>query len=107
MKGVGIMAIRIGNYNFEGPFENSASLKRQSGVYCILGRNSDAEQWKVVDIGEAGDVQERVATHDRSECWKRRGYRQLAVAVYYCDERTRIQVEKELRAQYNPPCGDR
>ncbi len=101
------MAINIGNYNFEGPFSNSNDLRKQSGVYVILGRNADSETWKVVDVGESEDVQERVANHDRADCWKRQGYRQLAAAAYYCDERTRTRIEQELRAQFNPPCGDR
>lgn len=100
------MAIKIGNYNFDGPFNDSSSLRKQSGVYVILGRNTDAETWKVVDIGEAGDVQERVTNHDRSDCWKRQGYqRPLQVAVLYCNERDRMRIEQELRAQFNPPCG--
>lgn len=101
------MAIQIGSYNFEGPFSNTSSLRKQSGVYAILGRNSDSERWVVVDVGEAGDVQERVSNHDRKDCWSRQGYRQLQVAVYYCDERTRMSVEQELRAQFNPACGKR
>mgnify|MGYP001614479284 FL=1 len=100
------MAIKIGNYNFEGPFDSTNSLRKQSGVYVILGRNTDAETWKVVDIGEAGDVQERVTNHDRSDCWKRQCYqRPLQVAVLYCNERDRMRIEQELRAQFNPPCG--
>ena len=101
------MAITIGKYNFEGPFTSTNDLRKQSGVYAILGRNTDSETWKVVDVGESGDVQERVASHDRADCWKRQGYRLLTVAAYYCGERDRTRIEQELRAQYNPPCGDR
>lgn len=101
------MAIQIGSYNFDGPFPNINSLRKQSGVYAILGRNTDSDRWIVVDVGEAGDVQDRVSNHDRKDCWNRQGYKQLQVAANYCDERTRMRVEQELRAQFDPPCGKR
>ncbi len=101
------MAITIGKYNFQGPFSSTSSLKNQSGVYVILGRNSQPEPWTVVDIGESGTVRERVENHDRAPCWNRQGYNQLAVAAYYCAEAQRMRIEQELRAQFNPPCGDR
>ena len=101
------MAITIGKYNFQGPFGSTPNLKNQSGVYAILGRNSQPESWTVVDIGESGTVRERVENHDRAPCWKRQGYSQLAAAAYYCPEAQRMRIEQELRAQFNPPCGDR
>ena len=107
MKGNEIMGIAIGNYNFGGPFPNTGSLYGQSGVYAILGRRNPQEQWTVLDIGESGDVKNRVECHDRADSWKRQGQTELAVAAHYCDERMRMKIEQELRALYNPPCGDR
>jgi hypothetical protein len=101
------MAITIGRYNFEGPFQTCNSVLARSAVYAILGRNSDAERWIIVDVGEAGNAQDRIANHDRASSWRLQGYLQLACAAYYCDERTRMQVEQELRRQFNPPCGVR
>jgi hypothetical protein len=101
------MAINIGNYGFDGPFMSTSGLMSRSGVYSILGRHNELELWTLVDIGEAGDVRDRVECHDRKDCWKGRGYPSLSVAAFYCDERTRMRIELELRAQYNPPCGDR
>lgn len=101
------MGITIGNYGFDGPFMSASGLMSRSGVYSILGRHSEQDRWTVVDIGEAGDVRDRVECHDRKDCWKERGYPSLSVAAFYCDERTRMRIELELRAQFNPPCGDR
>lgn len=101
------MTIKIGRFDFEGCFSSINSLNALSGVYAILGRNLDDERWIVVDIGESGNVWDRVLNHDRTESWKRQGYRQLACAVHYCDERVRMLIERELRGQFNPPCGDR
>lgn len=34
-----IMAIQIGNYNFDGPHGHTSNIHNSSGVYVILGRN--------------------------------------------------------------------
>lgn len=99
------MSINIGNYHAEGPFGNASSLMARSGVYVILGRTSQAANWNVVDVGESGNIQDRVSNHDREPCWLGQGHGQLAVAAIYVDQRNRMLIERELRAQYNPPCG--
>lgn len=99
------MSITLGRYNFEGPFGNTDNLKSFSGVYAILGRSTAYENWSVVDIGETGNVRNRVATHDRKDCWKRQGFSSLQAAAHYCGEAERMRIEKELRKQLNPPCG--
>lgn len=101
------MSIKIGKYNFEGPDTSTDSLKNQSGVYAILGTNSQNQDWNPVDIGESARVRDRVENHDRQNCWNRQGYSTLAVAVLYCNEPQRMQIERELRQQLNWPCGDR
>jgi hypothetical protein len=101
------MSITIGQYSFEGPYTDAAHLRRQSGVYAILGRSREADRWSVVDVGEAADIQGRVANHDRAPCWRGQGHRVLTAAAYYCPEVPRMQIECELRRQFGPPCGDR
>jgi hypothetical protein len=101
------MGITIGNFTFDGPFTSTEFLQVKSGVYAILGRNGQHENWNVVDVGESGDVKSRVVIHDRQDCWKRRGYAFLAAAAYYCTQAERMHVETTLRRQYNPPCGER
>lgn len=101
------MSITIGNLAFEGPFLNASQLLARSGVYAILGRTASNDNWKVVDVGEAGDVRSRVESHDRQDQWSRCGHGTLTVAAYYCDEVNRMRVESALRQQYKPPCGMR
>ncbi|MCY3675313.1 MAG: hypothetical protein OXH65_07660 [Paracoccaceae bacterium] len=100
------MSIKIGNYNFEGPFGSSSNLKDQSGVYAILGNNS-GNNWDLVDVGESFQVKYRVENHERKMCWKQQDYANLKIAVFYTDENSRMRIEVELRYQYNPPCGQR
>jgi hypothetical protein len=101
------MGIMIGNRSFDGPFTGASQLLPRSGVYAILGRGAAGGNWIVVDIGESGDVKNRVETHDRKPQWQSSGHATLAVAAFYCDGATRTQVELVLRKQYNPACGDR
>ena len=98
------MSIQIGNYNADGPFGNVSGLAARSGVYVILGRTGPAN-WSVVDVGEAGNIQRRVDTHDRAPYWRGQGHGELAVAAIYADERNRMLIERQLRAQFDPPCG--
>lgn len=100
------MTIQIGKHNFDGPHLQTTGIHAKSGVYVILGK-SGGTTWSVVDVGESQSVRERVDNHDRAQCWKRRGHHELAAAVLYVPEQQRMQIESELRVQYDPPCGER
>lgn len=99
------MSINVGNYHAEGPFGNENNLQPQSGVYVILGRSNAAANWNVVDIGESENICERVANHDRALCWRGQGHAHLSVAAIYADARSQTLIERQLRTQFNPPCG--
>src|SRR5579871_3498609 len=98
------MTINIGNYTFDGAYSSPTHLADRSGVYAVLGATMNGK--KVVDIGEAGGIRSRVQAHDRAQAWARHGL-PLSYAALYCDETSQIRIERELRARYNPPCGDR
>ena len=98
------MAINIGNYTFDGAYSSPTFLDDKSGVYAVLGATAGGR--KVLDIGESGWVRTRVQAHDRSTAWAPQGV-PLPYAALYCDEASRMRIERELRARFNPPCGDR
>lgn len=98
------MTIQIGRYNFEGPFDTLDGLPNASGVYAILGRNASGG-YDMIDIGESATLKDRIATHDRKDQWARRGHPTILAAAYYSDAHSRMHIEQELRALYNPPCG--
>jgi hypothetical protein len=100
------MAIQLKSYSFDGPFDNVGPLRSQPGVYAILGKRPTDTHYRVIDIGESHSVRERVENHDRVPCWKGQQL-PLSVAAYHCDETARTQIEQELRAHFNPPCGQR
>ena len=101
------MTIQIDQWNFTGPFNNTGEVNSRSGVYAILTRPNSTAQYNLVDAGESGDLRSRLDAHDRKECWRRNNAGELAVAVLYCDERSRMAVEARLRTTFNPACGIR
>ncbi|MCA8936492.1 MAG: hypothetical protein KDB68_09815 [Planctomycetes bacterium] len=97
-------------YKGAGPYDETGSLQDTSGVYVILGRNTDSEKWKVVDVGEGKGIKTRVETHTRKSCWTGRQYTALAVSPIYTPNKQktgRMEIEQDLRGHYNPPCGER
>jgi len=99
------MPIQIAGYQADGPFGNTQPLEHQSGVYVILGRNDQYSNWSVVDVGESQNVRDRVENHDRKPCWRGQGYAEFGVAAIYADHANRMVIERQLRTQFNPPCG--
>ena len=103
------MSIKIGGYDFEGPFTDTFKLRYEQGVYSILDQRAGG-QYFVVDIGESEDVRTRIENHDRGDCWKRNQRGTLTVAVLYTPGMSgdrRRAIESALRAQYSPACGVR
>ena len=103
------MAIRIGSYNFEGPYMNTSDLYDRAGVYAILTLTW-AGNYEVVDIGESATVRSRVETHDRQPCWQRNAKQGLYCAVLYTphlQDDGRRSIEQSLRDQFTPACGVR
>jgi len=97
------MSIAIGNYSFEGPFNNASYLKDKPGVYAILCSNNG--KYHPVDLGESETVKSRVENHDRQSCWQQNCNGTLTVAVLYTPDRQLI--EQIIRKLYNFPCGER
>ncbi|GAB6166183.1 hypothetical protein JCM19992_21830 [Thermostilla marina] len=102
------MSIRIGQYTFEGPYSNTAQLDDRAGVYAILCSHDG--KYDVVDVGESAQIRTRVENHDRKDCWQWNCAGTLMVAAYYTphlQSAGRVSIEQEIRARYNPPCGER
>jgi len=59
-----------------------------------------------LDIGESGDVRDRVENHDRKPCWKRNCSSTIKYAAYYISgEKERKKIEQAIRKHYKVPCG--
>jgi hypothetical protein len=103
------MAIEICGYTFDGPYTQVDYLRRQGGIYVILDKRADGRWW-VIDVGESGDIRERIECHDRATCWRFNQQGTLGVAVLYtpnwaADQRRLL--ESRIREAYSPACGVR
>ncbi|MFH1118711.1 MAG: hypothetical protein V1775_02730 [Bacteroidota bacterium] len=102
------MSIKIGDYDFEGPFLTTNSISDVSGVYSILCYKDSL--YSVIDIGESATLKTRLDTHDRRPCWKNECKGTIYFSVLYTpyqQQAGRMEIEQELRDHYNPPCGKR
>lgn len=104
-----IITGKSGNkYNFEGPYSNTGSLRDKSGVYAILCELNG--KLDLIDVGEASEVKTRVETHDRKDCWEKNCNRVIKYAAYYIEhgkKPSRVEVEQDIRDNYNIPCGEK
>ena len=105
------MSIKIGDYNFEGPYnypDDIDALKDNTGVYVILEESEG--KYSILDLGESAQVKTRIENHDRSSCWEEKSKGTLYVAVFYTLNKQppgRMELEQELRGKLNLILGDK
>jgi hypothetical protein len=83
------------------------SLRSIGGVYVVTrakpklqgGRNHD-----VLYVGQTGDLSERFDNHHKADSFRRHGATDLC-AMTEQSEKTRLAIEADLIAGYNPPCN--
>jgi hypothetical protein len=61
-----MMSFNSWGYEFDGTYIDSNQLQARGGVYVVWCRNGD--NWRVLDVGEAQDVRERLRNHERTAC---------------------------------------
>lgn len=97
--------MNILGHEFSGPFGSVDSIRAVGGIYAILDRAN-----VVKDVGEAGDLNNRLRNHDRRPCWERHapyGYFYYVLYTGGWTPEQRRTVEGRIRDHYKPPCGDR
>lgn len=95
----------LGRFYFDGPFSNLAQINDFGGLYAVLD-----EAGAVIDIGESGQLRTRLRSHDRIPCWQAHSNGRYWVYILYTPNKStefRLDIERSLRARYNPPCGVR
>jgi len=106
------MGFEMWGYQFEGAYRSPDSLESRPGIYVVWCE--DGGEWTVLYVGESANVKERVANHERADCWRRNC--SGSGAIYYSAtytpnlrQATRIEIEREIRRKINPPppCGER
>lgn len=93
----------IAGYEFSDPKSlDGTNWNEVPAVYVVL----DEENAKV-DVGETGNLKDRLANHERRSCWERSCDGEILVAAKVEeDEVTRQKIESEIRETYDLPCGE-
>ena len=103
--------LTIGGYAFVCVPLSQADFTDTSAVYVIICVDSDGK-WRVIDVGQTGELGSRIDAHDRKGCWQKNCPNgNIWVCVYPMTGQTkeaRLKLEAELRLKYSPvPCGTR
>lgn len=92
---------------FEGPFSSTDQIRNQSGVYVVASAPHGLGLRTWLDVGESGELRDRLDNHDRRGCWFNNSPQGWVYFIHYCNEAERMRVEQELRRRLNPTCGER
>lgn len=101
------LTITVGDYTFTGPHSSPDSLTNQGGVYVIHCYRD--EKYYRLDVGESGEIRDRVKDHDRKDCWEKECSGSLRYSELLTpgkDQKERMAIEKTIRDEFKLPCGD-
>lgn len=109
--------IEIGGHEFRGPLRDVGDVSEwELGVYCVICLVDDnphcmldigtAEGGVRADVTPTGNLQYRLKTHGRKDCWKENVHGESAYYVkYIMDTEERLGLESELKWKFEYPCG--
>jgi hypothetical protein len=95
--------MQILNYYFEDPKPlDGTNWNNVGAVYVILDN-----LLRVIDVGQASGLNDRLVSHDRRGCWERNCGNQgiFVAALAVSSEAGRLEIENAIRSSYNPICG--
>jgi len=95
----------LGTHQFNGPHANASFLPSLSGVYIITRAVNN--QHEIIDVGESGNIAQRIPDHERMGQWERVASNGFHVWTLPADETQRMLIEQAHRIAYNPTCGER
>ncbi len=107
------VAVTIGGRSFSCVPLAEANFADVAAIYVIICVNPD-KSWRVLDIGQTGELGTRIDSHDRRLCWNTKCetnniwvcVHPMPSSIYSAADRRAL--EAALRGQYNPvPCGQR
>ncbi len=102
------MSIRLGQFLFDGPFENADPLENRPGVYAALHWRDG--KYQVLDVHESSHVKKHATSPVLYQLWADTCGSDPTIhyAVLYTtrDETGRREMERVLRKFYDPPCPE-
>lgn len=109
------MAAKSYSLFFEGYWRaiNASGLPAKSGIYCVYAGTHNIQMdtvWlrKLIYIGEAANVRNRVITHDRWQDWERElesGEVLCFSSALIAPQSDRQRAEAAMIYQHKPPCN--
>jgi len=98
------------NYKLQGYYYLSSELEPYQGIYVVYDNYNG--NYKPIDIGESGNIKERISSHDRKAQWQKMAKGTICFAIKYlkgCHESCRKGFEQDLRNKFEPGrlCGER
>ena len=74
------MTVKIGDYDFDGPFSSTDSIENKSGLYAILHYKEG--KYYLLDIGESSRIKKEIEDRDRKE-WEKSSNGVIEYSVIY------------------------
>ena len=99
------MTVKIGDYNFAGPFNSTDSIEDKSGIFAVLHYREG--KCYLLDVGESKQMKKTIEKHSKEE-WKKRSESAIEYSVYYTPDlkkEDRKEIEEKIRATYIPTYG--
>jgi len=78
-------------------------LRAIGGVYLVL-KKPPSDDYKVLYVGQTGDLSERFDNHHKESCFTRNGRTHIGARVEESEAR-RLAIEADLIRKYSPPCN--
>jgi len=93
--------MNIRGYEFEGPFSQTTNFNKIGATYVVTDSNNSP-----IDVGQTNNLQVRIPSHDRSDCWNRNAQGNVLIyARVETHEETRLQIERVVRNNFKFTCG--
>jgi len=73
-------------------------------VTRAMSNQAGGQTHAIVYVGQTGDLSERFDDHHKTDCFSRRSANCICVHVE-SNEESRLAIEADLIAAYNPPCN--
>jgi len=109
------MAEQSFNLNFKGYWHeaNIVSIPPEGGLYCVYSctynkDNDTVAVNKLIYIGEADDVNQRISKHEKWQAWKSHlnSGEEVCFSTAHVDSTSRERIEAALIFKHKPPVND-
>lgn len=100
------MAIKVGEFDFHGPFKHLKMIDDKPGVFAVHYYYTG--HYYLLDVDHADHVHSALQEHPRQPDWERFRRGMLTFSVMYTEKESPADREacvRQLRREYEPACG--